>query len=76
MAAQRAATNNIIRIEMMGEKSKPIRMKQNVEMVAETSMDVLISRTAASDEQKDKSWEEDLKTAVFKEGSPALKALE
>ena len=60
MAAQRAATNNIIRIEMMGEKSKPIRMRQNVEMVAETSMDVLISRTAASDEQKDKSWEEDL----------------
>ena len=60
MAAQRAATNNIIRIEMMGEKSKPIRMRQNVEMVAETSMDVLISRTAASDEQKYKSWEEDL----------------
>ena len=60
MAAQRAATNNIIRIEMMGEKSKPIRMRKNVEMVAETSMDVLISRTAASDEQKDKSWEEDL----------------
>ena len=27
MAAQRAAANNIIRIEMMGEKSKPIRMR-------------------------------------------------
>ena len=60
MAAQRAASNNIIRIEMMGEKSKPIRMRQNVDMVVETSMDVLISRTAVADEQKDKSWEEDL----------------
>ena len=28
VAAQRSAANNIIRIEMMGEKSKPIRMRQ------------------------------------------------
>ena len=82
-AAQRSAASNIIRIEMMGDKSKPVRTRAQMaenspHQQSHSEVDVLISRSeiasfALLDNGNGSNQEAQ---QALREGSPALKALE
>lgn len=85
MAAQRAAASNIIRIEMMGDKNKPVRMRQDVNNMENSpsnsvknndssQIDVLVSRSEIASASY--AIEGNQAQLALREGSPALKALE